>query len=247
MRLVILALALLGCGDPYVTAQQSGTIDAFETYLAENPDGRYRLQAESQLETMYLEEASTNPSLEAYDRYLERWPKARPYANSPGRAREVPVRLGHGERKEPAWDRFLREYPRASPTRLKNAKRAKAVSAYVDSLSWTDLKIYEINLAENPDGPEDGWAFEMDVTNNGTRTIEDLRFTFQPLSKHDRPLSSTEWPVVAERWPIPMEEDKKVPMKPGETRTWLWTTAPPDPEKWAGKAKVTPAYIRLAR
>lgn len=243
---MILALALLAaCGDGFSTAQSMGTIDAFETYLEENPNGTHRIEAEAQLETLYLEEARANPSLEAYDRYLKRWPKGVLREKAVEERERYLYEWAKENGKAPAWDRFLKEYPRANDKRLKEAKRRRAVAEYIEHLSWTDLVIEQVNLAENPDGPKDGWGFTMQVTNNGPKTIADLRFTIDYLDKHDRPIDTSEWPVVAERWPVPMEEEKKVPMKPGETRTWFWTTTPPDPKYWAGTARVSASRIRF--
>lgn len=247
MRMILGLTLLAACGDGYSTAQSAGTIEAFEAYLKENPNGTHRIEAEAQLETLYLEEARGNPSLEAFDRYLERWPK--------GVLREKALQEREGylyewakqNGKADAWDRFLREYPQAGEKRLREAKRRRAVAEYIEHLKWTELKLERVNLAEDPEGPKDGWGFSMDVTNDGPKTIADLRFSIDYLDKHDRPIDTKEWPVVAETWPVPMEEEKKVPMKPGETRTWLWTASPPDEKYWAGTARVTPSRISFVK
>lgn len=247
MRMIAALVLLVACGDDFADAQALGTIEAFEAYLEANPNGRYRIEAESQLETLYLDEARANPSLEAYDRYLERWPKGVLRDKAVEEREQYLYEWAKQNGKAAAWDRFLKEYPRANDKRLREAKRRREVAGYVEHLAWTELTIEPANLAEDPDGPKDGFAFSMDVTNNGEKTIKDLRFTIDYLDKLDRTLDSREWPVVAERWPVPMEEEKKVPMKPGETRTWLWTSANPDPKYWANKARVTPSRIAFVK
>lgn len=246
MRRIVAMMLLAGCGDPFFSAQSTGTIEAFETYLTENPNGRHRMEAEAQLETMYLEQARAEPSLEAYDRYLKRWPKGVLRTKAIEDREQFLYEWAKANGKAPAWDRFLKEYPRAGEKRLREAQRRRAVAEYVDQLEWTELKIEQVNLAENPEGPLDGYGFSMDVTNKGPKTITDLQFTIDYLDKYDRTFDMREWPVVAERWPVPMEDEKKVPMKPGETRTWLWTAEPPNAEFWSGKARVTASRIKFA-
>ncbi len=116
------------------------------------------------------------------------------------------------------------------------------VAAYRDGMKWTDLTIEPVNLAENPDGPKDGWGFTMQVTNQGDKTVTDLRFTLDYLGPEGQVLDSKEWPVVAKKWPLPIEEEKKVPMKPGETRTWFWSDGGL-PEIWEKGARVYPTRI----
>jgi len=50
---------------------------------------------------------------------------------------------------------------------------------------------------------------------------------------------------VAPSFPTPIEEEKKIPMASGETRTWEWTTGDL-PDDWSGKVAVVPLKLTLA-
>ncbi|MCB9675557.1 MAG: hypothetical protein H6737_10600 [Alphaproteobacteria bacterium] len=244
LLLCSLSLATLtACGDDFASAQADGSIEAFEKYLADNPKGRFRIQAKAQLETLYLEDARKQGSLEAYDRYLERFPEGDLREKAKAEREQFLFDWAKLESTEAAWEKFLGEYPKADKKRLAEAKRLKAVASYADQLAWTDLVVEPTNLAEDPKGPKDGWGFTMEVTNNGTKTLKDLRFTVEYLGPNPgQVLDSREWPVVAKDWGIPMEEEKKVPMKPGETRTWFWSVGGL-PEIWEQKARVFPSRV----
>jgi tetratricopeptide (TPR) repeat protein len=241
--LFVLVLVLgTGCGDNFASVQAEGTIEAFEQYLADNPDGRFAMEATAQLETLYLEKARKEKSLAAYDAYLERFPEGDIREKVLAEREKFLFEDSKQKGTVEAWDQFLTEYPKAKKERLKEAKRLKRVAEYRDQLSWTEPAISRVNLAEDPTGPKDGWGFTMEVTNNGEKTIADLRFTIDYLGPNDAVLDSREWPVVAENWGVPMEEEKKVPMKPGDTRTWFWS-AGDLPKKWTETVQVTPTRL----
>ncbi len=242
LLLLALSTAASGCGDGFADAQAAGTIDAFEQYLKDNPDGRFAMEATAQLETLYLEKARQEKTLDAYDAYLERFPEGDIRDKVLAEREKFLFEDAKRNATVEAWNQFLEEYPKADKKRMREAKRLLAVAEYRDQLSWTDLSIAKVNLAEDPKGPKDGWGFTMEVTNKGDKTIRDLRFTIDYLDDEGHVLDSREWPVVAENWGVPMEEEKKVPMKSGETRTWFWS-AGGLPEKWNETAQVTPTRL----
>lgn len=234
---------LLACADDFAVAQQADTLEAYQNYLDENPSGRHRIEAEALLETKYLEAAHAEGSLEAYDRYLERFPE--------GALRERVLEEREGflfgwsrdRGTVEGWDRYLSEYPSASRERLAKAKILRRVASYADQIVVAPLKVEAINLARDPNGPKNGWSLSTQVTNNGDKTVKDLRFTVRMLAPSGSTIASHEWPLVAPRWPVPVREEDKVPMKPGETRPWEYTTEDPAPGKWKQAADLRPTYI----
>jgi len=242
----LLLVALLACGDSFTTAQSADTVEAYEQYLEANPNGRFVMEAQSRLADLVLEHAAKTKSLEAYDAFLARFPQSVLRT----RALEEREALLYAWSKETntveSWQRFLDEYPKAQKKQRKYAKRMVSVHAYLPNLEVTAPQQQQINLAEDPEGPLDGWEFTVDVTNNGTETLTDLRITIQYLSPEGGVLQEREWPVVAEFWSVPVEEERKVPMKPGETRDWVWTSGDL-PERWDRRVNVFVSRISLAR
>jgi len=249
MRLPIiclLAITLAACGDGWADIQSTDTIDAYEQYLTDNPDGRWVMEANSRLESLYLERAHDEKSLEAYDKYLERFPE--------GALRETALKDRESYLFEWAkdtntmdsWNRFLKEYPKADKKRKKAAKAMIKVQEYLPSLDIGAPQMAQVNLAENPEGPLDGWEFTCDVTNNGESTIESMHLTIEYLSNEGAVIGSKQWPIVSPFWSIPIEEEYKKPIQPGQTRTWKWTTGNM-PESWARKNQIYVSKIKLAK
>ncbi len=242
--LVLVLGGLVACGEPFIEAQNADTIEAYEKYLAENPDGRFALEASGRLETLYLERAKTEKTLEAYDAYLERFPEGAMRDKALTEREEFLYDWAKQTNTAEGWQKYLDEYPKGKKQRRQYAKRMLTVHAYLPSLDVGPADKQQVNLAEDPEGPLDGWGFTTDVTNNGDKTVIDLRLTIQYLSPEGGVLEEKEWPVVAEYWPVPVEEERKVAMQPGETRTWEWTTGNL-PERWDRQVRVYVSRVVL--
>ncbi|MEM6929390.1 MAG: hypothetical protein AAF602_20795 [Myxococcota bacterium] len=232
-----LVVAWMGCSDPFVVAQGEDTIEAFETYLSENPNGRFVMEATDRLETLYLQKAAKEKSLEAYDAYLERFPKGHQRDKALGEREKFLYAWAKDQQTVDAWNKFLDEYPRADKKRKRYAKRMIDVFAYLPNLDVGEVEQKQVNMAEDPEGPLNGWGWTVAVTNNGDMRIRDLRMTVQYLGEEGQVLDEREWPIVAQSWPTPIEEERKEVFEPGQTRTWEWTDGKL-PDAWSEKVKV---------
>lgn len=232
------------CSEPFADAQKLDTIDAYETYLRENPEGRFTMEASARLEQLYLDKAKQEKTLAAYDVYLERFPEGTLRERGLAEREEFLYAWARETNTAASWQKFLDEYPRADKKRKLYALKMVDVHAYLSNLAVTEPTLSQVNLAEDPEGPLDGWGFGAEVTNDGPATIVDLRLTIQYLSPEGGVLGEEEWPVVAPTWPVPIEEEKKVPMKPGETRAWSWTSGDL-PDRWDRKVRLVVTRIVL--
>ncbi|MFK7930208.1 MAG: tol-pal system YbgF family protein, partial [Myxococcota bacterium] len=221
-RALLLALTLLtatGC-DPYPQVEQTNTIEAYEEYLATHEGTQNAAQAKSRLETLMIEKAREAKSLEAYDAYLARFPQG-VFRKDAYKERE-----GHlwdwadKENTIEAWQTYLDEYPSFDAKKVRKARRRKATAAYLPNLKIGEVVTKKVNMAEDPEGPLNGYLFSADVTNNGDQVLTFLQFTIRYLGDDGSVQGSSAWPVVSSNYGIPVEEIKKVPIKPGETRTW---------------------------
>ncbi len=115
-----------------------------------------------------------------------------------------------------------------------------------DLISIGPVEMEQVNLAENPEGPLDGYGFYVDVTNTGEKPIVSLTLEISYLNVDGRTLDRKFWPAVAPRLPggLPMAEGFSKPIAPGEVRTWEWTDGDL-PEAWSKKVKVYPISIRF--
>lgn len=234
---LVVGFMLAGCSDPFAAANEADTIEAYDKYLQENPDGRFVIQARSRLETLLLEKAKETRSIEAYDQYLERFPEGALRDEGQAEREALLFDLAKQENTEAAWKRYLDEYPKARKERKQTATRMLKVHRYLPELDVTAPRVQQINLAEDPNGPLDGWGVEVDVTNKGDKTFSDLRLTVQYLTPEGGVASEREWPLVAEYWAVPATDEQKAPFQPGDTRTWEWTTGDV-PSNWDRKVRV---------
>ena len=237
--------ALTAC-DPYGSIQLTEDIDAFEQYLKDYPSSPNIVSANARLEEIYLKRARKTQTLEGYDIFLKRWPKGVFKKKAMEERKEMLLIWAELQHTPEGWQKFLDEYPRADRRLRLKARRGKAAAEYMPHLTIADVTITEVNLAEDPEGPLNGWGMRSDITNNGTESIQFLQMHVSFLDKDGVVLSTDKWPLVATQFPIPMEEEKKMPVKAGETRTWDWTTGD-IPEGWAQKVSIKPTAITLVK
>ena len=238
-RIAVLVLLLCSACDNFPAVQEADSIEAYETYLEENPTSRFAIQAESRLEELYLEKAKEEGTLEAYDTYLDKYPEGVHRPTALERRESLLFLDAYQKNTEEMWKKFLEEHPRAERKRDKYARKAVKAAPLIKHLTIGSIRIEDINLAEDPTGPLNGKGFYADVTNNATEPIAYLGMSMAYLDRDDNILMRKEWPVVAPQFPVPMEEEYLVPIAPGETRTWEYTTGDL-PGGWSGKILLRP-------
>ncbi|TNE90089.1 MAG: hypothetical protein EP330_09685 [Deltaproteobacteria bacterium] len=238
-----LALALTACDD-FSAVQKADTIEAYEQYIQDNPESRMLLQAQERLQTLYLEKAKAEKTLEAYDAYLARFPEGMYVEKAMKEREEFLYAWASEEDSAEGWTKYLDEYPKADRKKKKQARDRIAVAGYEENLVQAEPVFERVNLAEDPNGEKNGWGISVDVTNKGDKTIEDLRYRVRFFDADGKKIGDKTWPLVAQNWGVPMEEEKKVPVKPGETRTWYWMDAFPEAD-WKGTIKLIPVKIRF--
>jgi len=247
MSLTIALMTLLACGPSFYDVQQQDTVEAYETFLAEanSADPNYT-QATFRLEELILEQAREMQSLEGYDMYLARYPAdKKPQLREKAIEEREEFLYGWADETDTpeAWQTFLDEYPKGEKKRKQEARRRLKVADYRDSLEFGKIEITPVNLAENPDGPMDGFAIAADITNKGDQTVTYLNMEIRFLNAEGRAFYDTRWPWVAERFPVPIEEEFKVPVKAGETRQYYYTTETPEGGTWDKKVELIPVNI----
>ncbi len=236
---LLLATPLFGGCDPFATAQSADTIEAYEHFLENNDGSPWEFQARSRLEQLYLEQARAEPSLAAYDEWIARYP-ASSYREAVVEERETYLfEWAQQEGTIEAWERFIREY--GSSSRRGEAQLEIRLIQHAPSVTFDNPRVSRVNLAEDPEGPLNGWKLEVDVTNAGevslTKVVVGVTVAGTELS--------TAWPVAATDWHMPVTEAERRPLGAGTTRTWAYTTRIP-PETWDGSFATTVTDIRAA-
>jgi len=247
MRMLLLVMLMgWGCADPFVDAQEANTIEAYETFVNENPNSPFLLQGQLRLEELYLEKARTDKTLEAYDAYLERYTTGKLWEKAVEERRTFLFNWAEDENTAAAWQKYIDEYPKGNRKMMVTARTRLQMAAHRDAVGLGPVTMEMVNLAEDPDGPLNGYGFFVDVTNNGDKPISKLVLSLSYLGENGNVLSRDEWPAVATRLPgnLPMEEGFADPILPGQDRVWEWTTGDV-PAGWTKKTSIAAVAIEL--
>ena len=234
--LPLLFLVAVGCGDNFADVQEKDTIEAYEEFIKNNPSSGFLMQAEARLEDLFLEKARAE-GLESYDLYFERFPDGARKEDATKERERFLFSWAEETNTKEGWKKFKEEYPKPAKDHVRVVKAMLKVHKYMDNLEVGGPMVEQVNLAEDPEGPLDGWSISADVTNNGKRTLEQLSMTVVYLDENGKKVGSRKWPAVAPYWKVPVEEEKKKPFKPGDTITWNWTTGNV-PDGWARQVRV---------
>lgn len=247
MRTAILFLFLAACADPYGDAQKVDTIEAWEAFLAADPAGSEKLKAEARLEELMVEKALTSTKLEDYDVVLKRFPKSRQLKKvEEGRA-NAHFKIAEAENTPEGWKKFVDENPNAEASMKKKATNRVQVAEYNDKLVIGEVKVAEVNLAEDPKGPKDGWGFTAEVQNTGDKTLDFLNMEIQLLGADGAKLLAKSYPLAGTSGPggLPLPEAYTKPLKPGEKRVWSYSTGE-IPEGWSKQVRLVPVALRYS-
>jgi hypothetical protein len=241
-------LGSVGCADPYGDAKTLDTIEAYEAYLATEPSsGSNRMMAEKRLEELLVAKAEESKAIADYDKVLKRFPKSKKIKDMRAARATKAYEEAEGVGTEEAWGQFLKENDFADGALKKRAKTNIEVAKFRSQLAISEPVVEQVNLAEDPKGPMNGWGIAVDVTNNATVSFDYFVLEVQYLDDAGKKIGVANYPLVATSGPggMPIEERLTKPLVPGETRHWQYTTGEP-PEGWTQKVRVVPSSLKVA-
>jgi len=242
------SVSLTACGPSYDEYRSIDTIEGWEEFLSKtNPNNPNYYKAENRLAELSFEIAKAEGTPEALDAFLEKFsePQFAPIRQKSAAVREDVIynwadETGTAE----AWEQFLAEFPKTKRKRKLEARKRIKMGQYKDQVALGPVRQERINLAEDPEGPLNGWGWEVDVTNNTQKDWYKLTLGLYFLDDEGRVVDRRDWPVVAKFLPgyLPYETGFDKPMEPGETRTWEYMDGDV-PEGWARKVRIVPVNI----
>ena len=248
MRYLLLLALLGGCADPFEDTKKVDTIEAWDKYLATDPSGSRQLFAADRLEELMTTKAEASGLPQDYDAILKRFPDTRAKKKLQEARVKVALAIATAENTPEAWQKFKDENPFAEPGLIKQAQGRVEMAQYAPKLGIAEPAVKQINLAEDPKGPLNGWGFSTTVTNNGDRSIARLNVEVELLDDKGGVLKAYSYPVVAGSLPggMPMPEGFDKPMAPGDTRPWAYSTGEV-PDGWSKQVKIVPIAITLVK
>lgn len=245
---MLLFVATFAClGPSYDGAMRADTIEAYEEFLAADPDSPYQQPAEKRLEELYYEQAVAANDLAGWEKYTTRWALGGPhYAEGlkkhAGFAWKVAIADGSPE----AMRAYIEKFGKADQTLAARASGLVAAQEY-GKLELSEPRVEAVNLGEDPKGEKNGWGVSVDVTNAGDKTFAFVRLTVEWQGPDGKELVTRDYPLVSDHWNVPATEDQTKPFKPGDKRVWQWTEDyAVVPAGTPPKAKVYPTGLREA-
>lgn len=247
MRHLIFLLALATACDDFSTVQRTDSIEAYEEYVSRNGETSANgIASMARLEILYKQQAEKLKTVEAYDAYLKRFPKGPNKALVAQAKEDLLFKAAEVAGTEAGWKAFLDGCPEAPPRRTEMAKNGMQAAAYAAKLEISPVRVEPVNMADDPKGPKNGTGFFADVTNKGDQTLSLLWFNLVLPDASGGVAGAFDGPLVApqsaSRMPIAAKD--QVPLKPGEKRTWSYTTdvVPPG---FTGTARLVPVRVKM--
>jgi hypothetical protein len=241
MRVLSLALLLTvlgaGCADPYGDAKKTDTIEAWEAFLATGPSMSQKLGGEQRLEQLMVEKAKASKAVADYDAVLKRFPNSRKKKEMTAERASASFNLAEEAGTTEAWKTFVAENPDADGALKKKAQKRLHALEYAGSVTFSELKVAQVNLAEDPKGALDGWGFSTTVTNTGPTALEWASVELILLDEGGKKLKSVTYPVATTGSNMPIDEKYVKPLGAGEARGWSYSLGEV-PEGWKQGAKV---------
>lgn len=241
----LLLIALLaGCADPYEDARKADTIEAYEKFLAENPDHARTGMAKGRLAELTLEGVRKVGTLEAYDDFIAKFPKGKAHQTAMKERKPLLLAWAEAQDSVEGWQKVLDDYSKGDRKLMLGAQRRLAAARDRGFVGLGELTQAQVNAAGDPKGALDAWQFSAPITNKGTLPARHMVISASFLKEDGSLLTAREWPVVSKRLPeaLPMPPGFDTPMAPGETRTWTFK-ATNLPEGWT-KVSLALAEVR---
>lgn len=238
---VPVALALLvacSAGPDFAEVQAADTIEAYEGFLAADPETFYKPQIDVRLEELYFEKAKKEASIASWDVYFGKFPEGKHAKEAKVAKEDLAFSAAAAENTLESWKKFVAEWPAGSPTHLTRANGGIFVAEY-GKLSIGEPTVLQVNLAEDPKGPLNGWGVRAPITNGGDKTFTYVGVQLALLADDGSVLQTKDYALVSPTWGMPATEEQTRPMAPGDTRTWAWDMALDGaPADWHQKVKL---------
>jgi len=243
--LSVLALNLCACeGLALHDARLKDSPAAYEAFLQQYPESAEADGLRSRIDELRYREAVEAGTPAAYREYLARHPKG----SSSEQAHLAEEQLSFSEAEAAgtaeALEAYLKAHPKGASEDAANSLLDRVL--YRERIGIHELRTEQVNLANNPDGPLDGWAVVADVVNEGRRTVAlvELHIDLLDASGKAEGQQNKWWAVAPDLGAFPTPEALKPPLAPGATRAFRWTTGAV-PQNWSQKVGLRVTDIRF--
>lgn len=243
--LITFFLVLSGCeGLALHDARLKDTPEAYETFLSEYPGSSESTALQQRIEELRFEAAVEEGTATAFQTYLSKHPQGANALQAKTAAEQAAFTEAAAAGTGAALEAYLEAYPKGA-----SAETAKGLLdriLYRDRVGVHDLRVEQVNLGANPDGPLDGWGVFANIVNEGRRTLSLIEIKVDLLDATGAATApeNTWWAVTPDLGAYPTPEVMKPALAPGASRSFRWTTGAP-PEGWSQKVALRVSEVRF--
>ncbi len=239
---------LLACGEGAAlhSAERENSPEGYETFLQDYPDSAEAPELLVKIESLRWERAKASRNPETLRDYLARHPDGANVTAARKLEDVVSWQVADATKMADAYKSYLDLHPNGRW--FDEASAAYGKSEYVANMVVGEPKIEQVNTAQDPKGPLNGWGVEADVTNSGDQRLRTVEMAVDFLGASGDVVRTDTWyTVVQSLGPLPVQPHLLPIMEPAETRAFRWTTAE-SPDGWAeGKFAVRVTAVKAAR
>lgn len=226
MRVLALVLALLvGCeSDSFTDVQKADTIEAYEGFAQRNPGSIYQPEIDGRLEELYFTKAEAENNAQTWKAFIEKYPKSKKAEKANAGLATFLFEEARKADTLDAWKGFLADAKAITDDQRRLAEGRSKVLEY-GKLEVGAPTVSQINLAEDPAGPKNGWGLDVEVKNSGEQPIGYLLLEVTLTGPDGAELERARYPMVSPKNPMPHPEIEEKPLAPGEARKWSYMSA----------------------
>lgn len=219
------ALFFVACdSESFTDIQKADTIEAYEGFAQRHPGSIYQPEIDGRLEELYLEKAEAENTREAWQAFLDKFPKSKKVEKAQAGLATFQFEEARKADNLDGWKKFLAEAKGISDDQRRLAEGRQKVLEY-GKLDVGAPTVKQVNLAEDPKGPMNGWAVDVDVTNSGDQPVSYLLLEVTFLGADGAELERARYPVVSTGNRMPHPEIEEKPIAPAEVRKWSYMSA----------------------
>jgi hypothetical protein len=246
LTLLALSLLLVSCeGAALLDAEKANTPEAYEAFLLEYPAHAEADELRGRIDELRYKAAkeSRNPA-ELRD-YLAKHPEGAHVADAKKLEDELAWQLADATKTGESYREYLDLHPEGKW--LDKAQVGYEKYAYVSKVTIGEPIIQKVNMAEDPEGPLNGWGIEAPVTNTGDKALKIVKMGIDYLGADGVSVKRDTWyTAVQDLGPLPVHPDLRPIMQPGETRPFRWSTAEEPPNWSEGSFRVKVTFVKFA-
>ena len=243
--LTALALALLaGCeANALHEARMTDTPAAYEAFLQKYPDHEEAEWMRDRMEELRYMKAKDAGTSRALRDYITSHPEGAHTEDARILEDEVAFKEAEGTSTAASYQGYLDAHPDGKF--LEKARYEYEEKMYLDKIALENQRVERINLANDPEGPKNGWGIFADVKNIGPRNVVEVEIVVHYLDDAGNSVDTDKWWAVAKGlMGMPTPPYIVPPLPPEAIREFKWTTGQTH-EKWAQKVNLEITNLRF--